>query len=255
MYSCTCETTIISGFVCYHKKTRPRNRLFCFHHAGGAASSFFNLSLGLQESAVEVQCMQLPGREGRMSDDYVCLLPQVIEMLSHDISQMNDLPFAFCGNSFGGLIAFEVARKLRALSYKLPESIFVSACIPPHLVSTLDKYSRLSDSELLNKIKIEYQDSPSEVKSNMELMKMLLKRLRADFKIIDDYRYVEQLPLDIPLTIFGGVNDSSVSRDQLQQWSIHSRGLVNVEMVKGNHFFVYENPHLITTWLKKLDFA
>jgi medium-chain acyl-[acyl-carrier-protein] hydrolase len=81
-------------------------RLFCIPHAGGGASAF----RGWRESLlpeVEATVIQLPGREARFRERPYREMHHLVEDLAASVLPWLNpgQPFAFFGNSLGGLIA------------------------------------------------------------------------------------------------------------------------------------------------------
>ena len=80
--------------------------------------------------------------------------------------------------------------------------------------------------------------TPREVLEHAELMEMLIPLLRADFEVCRMYRYVPGDPLSCPITVFGGKDDDTATREQLEGWALHTTGVCRVQIVDGDHFFI-----------------
>ncbi|MCC4321248.1 thioesterase II family protein [Streptomyces malaysiensis] len=101
-----------------------RQRLFVFPHAGAGASAY-RLAAYLPDS-VEVCTVQMPGRESRFARPTLTSLDEAVATLAPLIANHAALPYAFFGHSMGSLLAFETARRLRALGTALPDHLFLS---------------------------------------------------------------------------------------------------------------------------------
>ncbi len=66
----------------------------------------------------------------------------------------------------------------------------------------------------------------------------MLPTLRADFRIVQTYRYYSEKPLVCPITAFGGLQDKTTSERELRQWRQHTAGAFNLLMLSGGHFFL-----------------
>ena len=69
-------------------------------------------------------------------------------------------------------------------------------------------------------------------------MELMLPLLRADFSVVETYVYHPGAPLDCPVTAFGGLRDSEVSRQQLEAWREQTAGEFALRMLPGDHFFL-----------------
>jgi surfactin synthase thioesterase subunit len=58
--------------------------------------------------------------------------------------------------------------------------------------------------------------TPEAVLEHLELMSVLNPILRADLEVCQTYEYEPRPPLDCPITVFGGLQDEEVSREQLE---------------------------------------
>ena len=59
--------------------------------------------------------------------------------------------------------------------------------------------------------------TPREALENLELMKLMLPILQADFQICQTHRYTNEPPLRYPIVAFGGIKDETTSED-LEPW-------------------------------------
>src|SRR5437868_4516107 len=84
-------------------------RLFCFPYVGGGTAAF-RPWVGRFGSSVEVQALQLPGRERRMTAPLVDSLPALVGAIAPAFEDIHT-PFVFFGHSMGGLVAFELMRE------------------------------------------------------------------------------------------------------------------------------------------------
>ena len=69
-------------------------------------------------------------------------------------------------------------------------------------------------------------------------MALLIPTLRADVTLCETYQHADEPPLDIPITVFGGLQDPRVSREELDAWHTHSRMPIELHLLPGNHFFL-----------------
>jgi medium-chain acyl-[acyl-carrier-protein] hydrolase len=79
-----------------------------------------------------------------------------------------------------------------------------------------------------------------EVLENTELMELMLPALRADFELDETYqRRASYLPLDCPVTAFGGMEDDEVPQEDLEAWREVTLNCFRLKMFPGDHFFIH----------------
>jgi medium-chain acyl-[acyl-carrier-protein] hydrolase len=96
----------------------------------------------------------------------------------------------------------------------------------------------LQDHELVDKMR-RLNGTPQAVLDNPELMALVLPIIRADLVAIDNYVYLDNPPLSCPITAIGGLQDSSVTRDELSPWREHTSDSFTLRMLPGDHFFLH----------------
>ncbi len=221
----------------------PRVRLFCFPYAGGSAATYRSWSDVLPPD-VEVQAIQLPGREWRLKEEpYRSVFP-LVEDLATALKDRFETPFAFFGHSLGALISFELARELRRRGLGGPEHLFLSGHRAPHLPKELPPIHDGPDEEFYEGLR-RLEGTPDELLENEELMQLLLPALRADFAMAETYECPSEPPLDCPMSVFGGLGDEVTGRPQIEPWAEHTTRDCKVRMVPGGHFFVEESRDLV----------
>lgn len=220
-----------------HPAESPRLRLFCLAHAGGGAALFRTWHEELP-GTVEVCGIQLPGRESRWKEPPIPDLRRVLDQLIPALQSRLHIPFAIYGHSMGALLAFELARELRRRGLPAPLALLVSGRQAPYLSDGRREIATLSDAEFLDRICKRYQAIPQVVLDEPELLRIFLPTLRADFTLIETYRYVEEPALSCPVSVYQGRDDVTVSFDQLAGWRTLTSGDFKIELLPGGHFFL-----------------
>lgn len=104
-----------------------RPPLFCIHPAGGTVFCYLNLANQLSADQ-PVYGLQAVGVDGRRAPQ-----TEVTEMAAHYVhairQQQPTEPYAICGWSSGGIIAFEVARQLKAAGAEIKLLLLFDAAI------------------------------------------------------------------------------------------------------------------------------
>jgi medium-chain acyl-[acyl-carrier-protein] hydrolase len=211
--------------------------LFCFPYAGGGIAAFRTWPNHLPAD-VEVCSIQLPGRDDRMKEKPYSDLTSLVEALAEGLSPNLAAPYAFFGHSMGALITFELVRQLRRRGMILPLHLFVSARRAPHLPSREPPCHQLPEHEFVQTLVQRYNGIPQAILAEPELMQLFIPILRADFTLMETYRFVPEQLLEQNVTIFGGTDDQIVSRDDLSGWKELTRGTTDFHLMPGGHFFL-----------------
>lgn len=216
-------------------------RLFCFPYAGGSSLAYRKWP-GQLPPSVEVRPVQLPGRGERLREPPFTHWKSLVQSLVPEISPHLDRPFVLFGHSMGATIAFELARVLRDTRGLEPLHLFASGRRAPHEPITERPLHNLPDSELKDELR-RLNGTPQEVLDDPELMNLMLPLLRADFSVSENYAYEPGPPLRCPITAFGGLRDTHVTREMLEGWREHTTGHFTLRMLPGDHFFINAEQH------------
>lgn len=211
--------------------------LICLPNAGGSASQFFAWAR-LLPPEVDLWPVQLPGRENRLREAPLSQMDALVEAMAAALAPSLSEPFAIFGHSLGGLIGFELARMLRRRYGLQPVHMFVSARRAPHLPSRHGPIHRLPDEMFLDELARRYNAIPDVIRQDRELLSIYLPMLRADVTIFETYAWVEEPPLDCPMSIFGGRDDASVTNEELAAWAMHSTKPGEPKLFPGGHFYL-----------------
>lgn len=218
-----------------------RIRLFCISHAGGGASAYSGW-LRRFDPEVSVYAVQLPGRENRLKETPYSDLASLIAAAEAALGPyLEDLPFAFFGHSMGALVAFELCRRLRDVGMPPPVRLFVSGFSAPHLNKDEPRFDDLSDRELLREITDHYGGVPVALLADEEAIGLFAPALRADFKILSDYRYLPSYPLPCAISALGGDDDPHAPAAELEAWRTLTDRTFTLRLYPGSHFYLVPN--------------
>lgn len=261
------------------RRPEARGRLLMLHHVGGDRNSFkAAVSRQAVLSGVEVWVVGYPGRikgESTLSSVEALADEVFAAMMSRGKDFWVDLPLFVFGHSLGGIVAFELCRRLAARSSVVVAALVVSAVKSPQRLTEVNDELALNgyraahhckgDLELVDYIR-SIDGLPAGVA--MEFLKMKLPAIRGDYRVFETYRYdsvrppvmlevsnrceatgctpalVHALPsiLDCEIVTFGGKLDTAVSLEDIQGWSAHtSRSYKHLQFTGGHFFFSDES--------------
>jgi medium-chain acyl-[acyl-carrier-protein] hydrolase len=225
-----------SLLVTVQPKAEARVRLVCFPHAGGGPVSFFPWN-GLLGAEIECVGVQYPGRAQRWDEPARLSVDELVEEIFREWEGMEEKAFAFYGHSFGGLVAFEVARRLRRGGMPGPEWLFVGASRAPQLDLLHAPIHELADEDFLETLQARYGAIPAAIREDAEVMKLFLAPMRADLTAYERYRMQDEAPLAMPVTAFAGAEDFAAPASCMEGWSLQTEMGFEMKVVPGGHFF------------------
>jgi medium-chain acyl-[acyl-carrier-protein] hydrolase len=230
-------------FNCAKPDSHARLRLFCFPYAGGGASIYRGWENYLPPG-MEVWSVQPPGRGSRFKEPAFASMDSLVAAAATAIEPFLDLPIAFFGHSVGAFASFELAHLLANKFGVKVGHLFVSGARGPQLPRNRRRIHDLPEDEFITELKT-LNGTPHEVLENPELMKMVSTTLRADFAIAETYLSSHRSPLNCPITVFGGLEDTLVSREDLEAWRIHTTNSFDLLQLPGDHFFIHTSDSLM----------
>ncbi len=223
-------------------------RLICFPFAGGGAQ-FFRPWQAMLPPEVELCAVQLPGRESRFSEPPVQRADELIESFMADCPQpWENKPYAVFGHSMGGLLAYEWLRRIHTSNLTMPAGLIVSARRAPQKPDTRPPLRNLPEPEFIHELQC-LQGTPQEVMQSRELLDLILPVLRSDFTLCETCSYQDHPPLDCPIFAYGGLQDHTVDRDEVDAWRQRTSETFTVRMFPGHHFFIQSDLQLFFQFL------
>jgi medium-chain acyl-[acyl-carrier-protein] hydrolase len=215
-----------------------RLRLIGFAHAGGGASLYATWPRQLPWD-VELCAVQLPGRESRLDEPPMMRWDDLIAHVTDALAPWMREPFVLFGHSLGALMAYEMARRACGDPRRTCLHLFVSGCRAPHLPLEEPRLHDLPAPAFVDALR-ELAGTPPEMLETPEMLAHFMPALRADFMLWDTYAHRRADPLNMPLSVYGGLEDPQVSSAMLRAWRGHTLSTFRRVMFRGGHFFVRE---------------
>ncbi|ACV63461.1 Oleoyl-(acyl-carrier-protein) hydrolase [Desulfofarcimen acetoxidans DSM 771] len=223
-------------------EAKDKIRLFCMSYAGGGASIYRGWINAFPDD-VGVYPIQLPGRENRIAEPPFFEMMELVDAISEAIVPYLRCPFIFFGHSIGARIAFELARNLRRKWKNQPCRLIVSGSRAPHLPEP-KPLRHLPDDEFVKELR-RFSGTPEVILQSRELMEVFIPILRADFAVNETYVYAEDVPLDCPISAYGGTEDMEANRAEIEAWACHTSCDFTLEMIEGDHFFLQKRREFL----------
>lgn len=211
-------------------------RLFCLPCAGGSASAFRHWADALGPE-IEVCPIELPGRGTRLGDAPHRELDPLVDAMVEGIEPLLDVPFAFLGHSFGGLVAFLAARDLHRHG-QAPRALIVAGTPAPHILRTGIAMHRLPDATLQERLAT-LKGIPPAVAARPWLLESFLPVVRADLEALETYVHAPSPPIPCRLAAFWGTEDAEVPEAAILPWRAHTAGLFSSHAFPDGHFFLH----------------
>lgn len=214
-------------------------KIFGIPHAGGSAAIYNEWNNRLPV-ALEFEALELRGRGKRFNSPLYTEFDEAVDDLYGlivDTAKKQD--YALFGHSMGGILVYDILRKLESEHNPLPVCVFLSGSCPPHIKNTKKKNMHLlTNEQLLFELK-KYGGISDEVLACEEIIDIFLPIIRADYKILENRRLAnDDMPFGIDIFVLGGRDDSEVLKQELEEWKIYTTKSFQLFIYDGGHFFL-----------------
>jgi surfactin synthase thioesterase subunit len=199
----------------------------CFPHAGGDVTAFAGLAAALAPD-LEVWAIRLPGRGGRfgdrMPDGFTALVTAVLDGLSRYLRPGS----LFYGQSFGALLAYEVARRLPVA---VRPRIVVPACAapPPGWPGSIPPTSE-GASDLLERCGL-----ASALPADETIRELAVATIRTDLTVCRGYRYRPDPRPGFAIHAVAGAQDAGLPPSVVGHWAGATTGPFTSSVEPGGH--------------------
>ena len=170
----------------------PRSRLLCLHHVGGDRNSLKLLGAPGSSSGVEVWVVGYPGRmkSEQLLGTVEALAEGVFAAMHSSGASWSDLPLTVFGHSLGGIVAFELCRRLSARTSIGLRALVVSAAKSPLRLTEANATLGAKANHLLpDRALVDYIDSIGGLPPGVSklFLDMKLPAIRGDYRCFETY--------------------------------------------------------------------
>ena len=248
---------VFCGRLGRDKSATARATLYCLSWAGGSPADFSAWDAEHASAALKVRPVCLPGRAQRIREPPITSVAEAAERVAAVVGRhaaAERRPFALYGQSYGALLAYEVARRICAAhkdAAPLLVAVVVASRPPPCVQDPPVGAARLSDiadnAELVRAVAAKYGDEQLArvCAAGADVLDVFVPQLRADLTAYENYRAVKAgeagTRLPCPVLVCRGREDSTVgSEESLRAWARDfgsSGSKEDVLVFPGGHFF------------------
>lgn len=216
-----------------------RLRLFCLHHAGGAASAYADWAGALGDE-VDLLPIQLPGREGRIGEPRLRRMDTLVAQLIAELGGDLRPPYAFYGHSMGALVAYALTEALHARGRALPEAVLVGAYPAPDQHRFIREVPDMSPEDLTRLLR--RIGGMSELVLRYPAWRDAATGLTRDDLLVCHSYTPGPVPIPCDLHAFAGDSDPLMALAEAAGWVRYTDGRFRLHRVPGGHFFVRDAP-------------
>jgi medium-chain acyl-[acyl-carrier-protein] hydrolase len=221
-------------FIPLADPTAALAHLYALPQAGAGCTAFARCA-DLVAPDLALWGLNLPGRQARLAEPPYTALPLLLDQMTSAVGERE--PWLLFGYCSGALLAFLLARQLRAAGRNGPACLLVASYPAPDRARPPAAMHALPPDEFWKEI-TSYGGVPASVAAQPDFREIFEPALRADYQLLAGYEYVDEPPLNIPITVLVGENDSVLCSEDVKGWSRHTTGPVRFRSVPGGHWLL-----------------
>lgn len=227
-------------------------RIIALPFAGGNRFSFNDIEKHASKK-MEWTTLELPGRGSRFKESLLSNVDDMVDDLMQKIKPhlLKEGAYALYGHSMGTLLGYELTKRIVDAKLKQPTCLFFTGRGAPGFERCSKKRSSLPKDEFWKEID-KIGGLPSDIFQHKELLDLYYPIMKYDFKAIEDYKFQKmERPLSMPIHIcmgedeIGKEEDDKTPIDSMKAWQYETTSPCSFELLKGDHFFILNNPELI----------
>jgi surfactin synthase thioesterase subunit len=214
--------------VPWHPSPAGLPTLVCAPPGGSGCTRYRNWQARLGD-AVSVVGVQLPGRENRFADPHPATFADAVAAVAADLAGLRaGAPLVVVGESFGGLLAYEIARAVG------PDALVLAATEAPGNRSATEHL--VIDERSMREL---FTSGPPELRDlDEDSQEFLLDVLRRDGKLAGTHVLAEDFRVDCPIHAWSGDRDTVVPGHLLDGWTRYSTAGATRRSFAGGHTFL-----------------
>ncbi|GAA3728914.1 alpha/beta fold hydrolase [Plantactinospora mayteni] len=209
-------------------------QVYAFPQAGGGCATFAGLA-DLLAPDLGFRGLNLPGRQARFAEPPRIALGPLIDDLATALARHHrPILLGYCS---GALLAFLVARRLRARGLAPPAALVVASYAAPHQAEPRTDLHRLPSADFWREI-LSYGGVRPEVAGQPDFREIFEVALRADHELFAGYEYTDEPPLAVPVTVIVGDADHTLPAAVVEGWRDHTTREFRTVAVPGGHWLL-----------------
>jgi medium-chain acyl-[acyl-carrier-protein] hydrolase len=225
-------------------RCKPAAILLGFPYAGASSRIFRDWREWLAPG-IHVLPVELPGHGSLVRYAAAERMEDLVEALAASLTTLEgDVPLALFGHGLGALIGFELSRRLQVSCQPPPRHLFVSGQRAPQLPAILPKLHDLPTAQFVAELRARGGLTAADLGDD-EPGGLLVSALRADHRLSEGYEYCPGEPLDVPITVFAGIEDPDCLPLDLEPWSALTKRSSVLRWLAGDQFYFHEHQRLV----------
>lgn len=208
--------------------------VLCLPSSGASASSYRGFG-ELLAPAAEVVAVQLPGRGGRWQEPAVGSIAELVALLVPLLAPRVRRRLVIFGHSFGAVVGFELAHALARGGGPPVALLAVSGRGAPQ------RAGPTPDPDLPRALLVEQLrrlgGTSEAILSDPQILDVVLPPLRADYRLLREWRYTPGPPLAAPIVAYAGVEDAGAPAEAVRAWAEQTRAGFDFVPLPGGHFY------------------
>jgi surfactin synthase thioesterase subunit/NAD(P)-dependent dehydrogenase (short-subunit alcohol dehydrogenase family)/aryl carrier-like protein len=242
-YAATAEQALTDvGAPTWYLRRLPRDqaavRLICFPYAGGGVTPYHAWPEELPDW-IDVVAIALPARAARIGEEPMHSISAAAEAMIPELLPLLDRPYAVFGHCMGGVMMYEVVRRLQEEHGKPPAHVFASGSMAPHLYNAPIVHEQ-DDEKFLEVLQLIGFGTTQALVKDADLRAVMFPMLRGDFRAVVEYgkEFGSAVKLNAPITGLAAERDLFAPPNSMDAWTAYTTERYDLARLGGDHYFV-----------------